>query len=244
MSVVTRVHLISGPRNISTALMYSFRSRADTTVFDEPLYGHYLRVTGIDHPGRDEIMATVETDGDRAIREIILGSYPTPVVFFKSMGHHTTGMGLDLSFLDTVANVFLIREPEEMLTSLAKNLPDATVDMTGLPQQVELLDRIVGAGGVPIVLDSRRVLADPPGQLAELCHRVGIPWDPAMLSWPAGPKPEDGIWAKHWYHRLWDTTGFEPYRAKADRLAPHLLPVLEECRRHYQRLAAHALGAG
>src|ERR687883_192922 len=41
----------SGPRNVSTALMYSFRQRPDTLVVDEPLYGHYLRVTSADHPG-------------------------------------------------------------------------------------------------------------------------------------------------------------------------------------------------
>jgi hypothetical protein len=242
MNPTTRIHLISGPRNISTALMYSFRSRDDCTVFDEPLYGHYLRVTGIEHPGREEILASVETDGARAIRNLILGPYPTPVVFLKSMGHHTVGLGLDLSFLDEVTNVFLIREPAEMLTSLAKNLPDATVEMTGLPQQVELLDRIVASGGDPIVVDSRRVLEDPGVVLRALCGRIGIPWDPAMLSWPPGPKPEDGVWGRWWYRRLWETTGFEPYRPKEEPVPDRLHGVLAECRRHYAHLSRYALG--
>ncbi|MFQ5553994.1 MAG: sulfotransferase family protein [Acidimicrobiia bacterium] len=242
--MTTRIHLISGPRNISTALMYSFRSRADTTVFDEPLYGHYLRVTGVEHPGREEILASVETNGETAIREIILGPCPTPVVFLKSMGHHTLGLGLDLSFLDDVTNVFLIREPEEMLTSLIKNLPEATPDMTGLPQQVELLDRIVAAGGDPVVLDSGEVLRAPEAVLRGLCERVGIVWDPAMLSWSRGAKPEDGVWAPTWYRRLHDTTGFEPHRPNDETVPDHLLDVLEECRAHYRRLAPLAIRAG
>ncbi len=239
--MTTRIYLISGPRNISTALMYSFRSRADTTVFDEPLYGHYLRVTGIEHPGREEILGHVETDGERAIRDIILGPYPTPVVFLKSMGHHTVGLGLDLSFLDEVTNVFLIREPEEMLTSLIKNLPDANTEMTGLPQQVELLDRILATGGDPVVVDSSAILRNPRGMLQKLCDRLGIPWDEAMLSWPEGPKPEDGIWAGHWYTRLHATTGFEPYRAKDEVVPDRLRDVLAECRSLYRRLAARAI---
>ncbi len=67
-STTTRINMISGPRNISTAMMYSFRSRPDTSVFDEPLYANYLRVSGIEHPGREETMATLPLDGEEAVR--------------------------------------------------------------------------------------------------------------------------------------------------------------------------------
>lgn len=241
--MTTRVHLISGPRNLSTALMYSFRSRADTTVVDEPLYGHYLRVTGIDHPGRDDVLATEETDGARAITDTILGPCDTAVLFLKSMGHHTVGVGLDLAFLERVTNVFLTREPEDMLSSLTRQLPNPTVEMTGLAQQVELVKRITEGGATPIVIDSKNLLLDPPGVLRRLCGAIGIPWDEAMLEWPAGPKPEDGVWAPYWYGRLHRTTGFEPYRPTGDPLTPHLDEVLAECRRLYARLAPFAIRA-
>ena len=223
--------------------MYSFRSRPDTNVFDEPLYGHYLRVTGIDHPGRDETLAAAEPDGAAAIRDIILGPCDTPVLFLKSMGHHTTGVGLDLSFLDKVTNVFLAREPRDMLISLAKGMPYVRVDMTGLAQQVEVLDRILEGGGDPIVLVARIVLDNPESVLRELCERVGVAWDASMLHWPSGPKPEDGVWGKHWYHRLWETTGFERYRPKNEPFPDGLRPVLEECERYYERLAPYAINA-
>lgn len=241
--MTARIHLISGPRNISTALMYSFRSREDTTVFDEPLYGHYLRVTGIDHPGREETLASVETDGARAISDIILGPYPTPIVFLKSMGHHTIGLGLDLSFLDHVTNVLLTRDPAEVLVSLARIFPVVTAPMTGLPQQVELLDRMLAVGTRPIVLDSREVLRSPEWMLRRLCARVRIPWDPAMLTWPRGPKPEDGVWSKFWYQRLHETTGFEPYRSSDEAVPDGLSSVLDVCLQHYALLSAHVIRA-
>lgn len=233
-----RIHMISGPRNISTAMMYSFRSRADTTVFDEPLYANYLRVTAIDHPGREETMASMPVDGEEAIRTIILGPYSTPIAFFKNMGHHIVGVGLDRSFLAKVTNFFLIREPADVITSLIKNLPEPTPEMTGLPQQAELIDYLIDRGQRPVVVGSRQILEDPAGQLAALCARLGIEWDPAMLHWEAGPKPEDGTWAPHWYGRLHQTTGFEPYRAKKEVVPDRLHDVLAECQPAYEKLAA------
>lgn len=242
--MTTRVHLISGPRNISTALMYSFRSRADTRVFDEPLYGHYLRVKPeVGHPGAEETMASMDTDGLRVIDEVLLGDYDEDVVFFKNMGHHVDDVGLPLDWLDAMVNVFLIRKPADLLTSFIKNVPDPTPEMVGMPQQVRLVERIVARGGSPIVLESDEVLADPPGVLAALCERIGIPWDPAMLSWEPGPKPEDGTWAKYWYGRLHATTGFEPPRPKDDAVPERLtatLAILEDC---YATLRPYAIEA-
>ena len=238
-STTKRINMISGPRNISTAMMYSFRSRADTSVFDEPLYAHYLDVTGIDHPGRGETMASMPMDGDEAIRTLILGPYPTPVVFFKNMGHHITRVDLDTGFLDRVTNFFLIREPAAVITSFIKNVPDMTADMTGLPQQAELLEDLVARGQEPIVVGSRQILEDPEGRLRTLCDRLGIDWDPAMLVWEAGPKPEDGTWAKYWYDRLHASTGFESYRSKDDVVPDRLTHVLVECEPAYAKLAAY-----
>ena len=237
--MTTRINLISGPRNISTALMYSFRSRADTTVVDEPLYGHYLRVTGLDYPGRDYILAASQTDGAAAIRDSILGPCPTPILFVKNMAHHIVGVGLPTSFLNEVVNVFLIRNPDDMLTSLIRGLPSPTALQTGLPQQCELLERIAD----PVVFDAADVLCDPARTLQRLCERVGISWDEAMLSWPPGPKPEDNVQAPYWYARVHQTVGFEPYRPKNETVPAALNGVLAECRAHYDRLAAHAIRA-
>jgi len=232
---VTRVNMISGPRNISTAMMYSFRSRADTAVIDEPLYAHYLSVTGIDHPGKDVTLATLPADGDEAIG-LITQDCGAPIFMIKNMAHHISGVGLDLAWLDQVKNFFLIREPGQVLTSLIKNLPNPTPSMTGLPEQAELVEYLAERGQEPIVMSSRQILEDPEGQLRYLCDRLGIAWDPAMLSWESGPKPEDGTWSVHWYARLHESTGFEPYRPKGDVVPERLHDVLAVCQEAFGRL--------
>lgn len=237
--MTTRVNLCSGPRNISTALMYSFRQRPDTTVVDEPLYAAYLARTGAQHPGRDEIVSAQNTDADAVVRDVILGDYPTAVVFFKQMAHHLRG--LDLSFLRECENVILTRHPRDMLSSLTVQLPDATLESTGLPMQVELLESMLAEGLEPVVVESTVLLQDPPAVLAQLCERIGLEFDTAMLSWPPGPKPEDGVWARYWYDNVHKSTGFAPYRPKDEPFPPHLEPLLAECLPLYRRLAEHAL---
>jgi len=236
-----RISVWSGPRNVSTALMYSFAQRADARVVDEPLYGHYLKVTGAPHPARDELLTKLETDAGKVVREVILGPCDRPVLFLKQMAHHL--VELDWSFLERTANVLLIREPSEVLRSLVHQLPEPTMLDTGMALQRRILDYLEARGQEPPVLDSRELLLDPRGVLGALCERLGIPFDESMLCWPAGPRPEDGIWAEHWYHNLHRSTGFQPYRPKTDPFPERLQPLLDECREHYEVLFARALEA-
>lgn len=237
-----KLSMWSGPRNVSTALMYSFRQRSDTLVVDEPLYGHYLKVTGADHPGDEEVMAHMDCDGERVVREVILGPCERPVHFFKNMAHHL--VELDRGFLGGITNMLLIRDPREMLPSLVKQLPNPTLRDTGLAEQVEILEVMLAGGEDPVVLDARELLLDPAGVLRRACEKLGLPFEEAMLRWPSGPKPEDGVWAKHWYHNVWASTGFERYRPKHEPFPEKLRPLLDECLPLYERLRRHAIAAG
>ncbi len=221
--------------------MYSFAQRADTRVIDEPLYGHYLRVSGVRHPGREEVLAAVDTDGERVVREVILGRSERPVLFMKHMAHHL--VALDLGFLRETVNVLLIRDPREVLASLVNQLPSPSLADTGVATQSELLAQLESRGQTPVILDSRELLLDPPNVLTSLCDAIDIDFDSAMLTWPEGARPEDGVWAPHWYESLHRSKGFQPYRPKTEPLAERLLPVLEECRPHYDRLYARAIRA-
>jgi hypothetical protein len=229
-----RINLWSGPRNVSTALMYSFAQRDDARVVDEPLYAHFLRLSGRPDPGREQVLAAQDPDGERVVRELILGPCDRPVLFMKQMAHHL--VDLDLGFLQQTANVLLVRDPAEMLPSLAINVPEPTLRDTSLARQTELLAHLVEP-----VLDARRLLGDPRGVLGRLCERLELPFDEAMLSWPAGPRPEDGVWAPHWYANLHRSTGFAPYRAKTEPFPERLRDVLEESRPHYEVLLERAL---
>ena len=235
-----RISMWSGPRNVSTAIMYAFRERADTRVFDEPLYGYYLSETGADHPGRDEVVAAMETDGEAVVRGVILGPCETPVRFFKNMAKHLHA--LDRGFLDGITNLILTRDPREMLPSLGQQIPDPTLADTGFVEQVEILERELSAGRRPVVLDARRLLFNPPAVLIEACRRLGLRFEPAMLSWEAGPKPEDGVWAPHWYANVHRSTGFDRYRAKDEPFPERLEGVLEESLPLYERLLVYAIG--
>lgn len=236
------VCLWSGPRNVSTALMYSFAQRDDVRVVDEPLYGHYLRVSGAPHPGRDEVMAAMNCDGRDVMRALLArqANEPDRRLFLKHMAHHL--VDLDLGFLAETSNIFLIRDPREMLPSLTIQLPRATLADTGLRRQWELFEQLRRAGQRPAIVDSRELLRDPEGVLTALCAHLDMPFDPAMLHWEAAPRPEDGIWAPHWYHAIHKSTGFAPYVAKSG-FPPHLEALLAACRPWYDRLYENALRA-
>lgn len=237
-----RINMWSSPRNLSTAMMYSWAQRADTTAVDEPIYGHYLRVTGRAHPGDDEVMASQDTDGEAVISNVMLGAYDTPVVFFKQMAKHL--VDLDRTFLPKFRNILLTREPHDMLTSLQVRLPDATIDDTGFPELVAIVDWLLEAGEEPIVVDTKILLQHPGLVLGQLCERLGLPFDDAMLSWPAGPKPEDGVWAKHWYtDGVHQSTGWAKYAPKNAELLPAVAPVLDEAMPMYERLLPYVVTA-
>ncbi|MCC7197909.1 MAG: HAD family hydrolase [Gammaproteobacteria bacterium] len=240
-----RIAMWSGPRNISTALMRSFGSRADTTVCDEPLYAHYLAVTGLPHPGRDEVIAAHEPDWRRAAAWLT-GPVPhgRPVWYQKHMAHHLLPV-IERAWLDSLTNTFLVRDPAAMLPSLVAKTPDAGLADTGLPQQCELFDRVSDRlGRAPPVIDASDVLANPAGLLARLCRELGIAWDAAMLSWAPGRRETDGVWAKHWYHAVEASTGFQAPETAAPPSLPAALDGLhEQCLPYYQRLRAYRLQA-
>jgi hypothetical protein len=232
-----RIAMWSGPRNISTALLRSWGNRPDTFVCDEPLYAHYLAATGIDHPGRDEVIAHHEPDWRKAVAALV-GPVPEgkPIFYQKHMSHHLLPtVGRD--WLGSLTHAFLIRDPREMLLSLAKVLPDPGPEATGLPQQVELYRLVCDQGAAaPPVVDARDILEDPRGMLARLCDALGVPFRSEMLSWPPGRRATDGVWARYWYENVEQSTSFQPYAPRAEPLPERLRPVLDACEPYYRML--------
>ncbi|HKK25555.1 MAG TPA: hypothetical protein VJ941_07975 [Gracilimonas sp.] len=235
-----RICLWSGPRNISTALMYAFAQREDTTVIDEPLYAHYLVNTNAReyHPGADEVIASQENDGQKVIEEVILGDYDTPIAFFKNMTHHL--VNLDWDFMEKTTNVILTRPPKEMLISYAKRVKNPTMQDVGYEKHLELVKYLKSIGKKPLIVDSKDILQYPQSRLRELCGTLGIPFDEAMLKWPAGPRKEDGVWAKHWYHNVHRSTGFKAYKAPTEAIPEDMGDLLERCEEAYEELLTHA----
>ena len=233
----------SGPRNISTALMRSFSSRPDCFVSDEPFYGAFLKETGADHPMRDEVIASMETNW-RKIADTLAGDPPdgSPIWYQKHMAHHMVGP-IAPDDLEGMTHAFLIRDPRLMAASYARKRETVTADDLGLRLQREFFDRECNRlGHAPPVIDSAYVLAEPEGVLSQLCWMLGINWDMAMLSWPGGPHPQDGVWAAHWYGHVEASTGFEPAEpGEPPELEPELQRVADACMDDYQHLSRFAL---
>jgi hypothetical protein len=237
-----RIAMWSGPRNISTALMRAFENRTDTAVTDEPLYGHYLLNSGADHPGREEVIRAQETDW-RKVTATLTGPVPEgkPIWYQKHMAHHLLPE-VGRAWLDSLTSCFLIRDPRAVLASYVRTRARPTLEDLGLPQQVELFEQLQArTGRIPPVVDAADVLTDPGRMLGLLCQALGIPFSLRMLSWPAGRRPTDGVWAPHWYASVWRSTGFRPYRPPAP-LPAEIRPLADACQPLYRRLHTHRLG--
>jgi Sulfotransferase domain len=233
---VTRLAVWSGPRTISTALMRSWENRPDTIVIDEPLYAHYLNTTGLDHPGRAEVIRAGETDW-RNVVATLLGAVPdgTRVFYQKHMAHHLLP-GVDRGWVADLTNVLLIRDPSEVVASYVRARTAVTADDLGLRQQIQLYDELAAAGTAPPVIDARDFLLDPESYLRALCRHVGVDFTSRMLAWPPGRRDSDGVWGRYWYDAVWRSTGFAEYRPRDAQLDDHAAAVAEECRPLYGRL--------
>ena len=239
-----RIAMWSGPRNISTAMMRAFENRSDTVVVDEPFYAAFLAETGADHPMRDEVLASQPTRW-RDVANTLSGPTPTgaAVWYQKHMTHHMLpDFGLD--WANGCRNAFLIRAPEAVLASYTLKRENVTLADIGVERQRELFERECDRiGAAPPVVDSADVLADPRATLEKLCAALGIEFSDRMLSWPAGKRDSDGVWAPAWYETVERSTEFGPPRAPAEikNVGDNLRRIVDAARPHYERLAAFRL---
>ena len=228
----------SGPRNLSTAMMRSFENRADTAVWDEPFYAPSLAASGRDHPGRQAILKHHETDPDKVARAC-LETPPggEPFYFQKHMPRHMED-GFPMDWTKNCQHFFLLRSPDAVIASYAKTWANLTIEDIGFLQQVDLYDRFIAQGHTVPIIDSDDILANPEAMLTALCEALGMPFDPAMLAWPSGPRETDGVWAPYWYKSVEASTGFTGPRTEAPVVPSHCLDMSEKCRPAYERLYA------
>ena len=113
-----RIAMWSGPRNISTAMMRAWSSRPDTVVVDEPFYAAYLAQTGLEHPMREEILASQSNDWATVSQECATNTR-APVIFQKHMCQHMIPEA-PLDWMQACRHAFLIRPPEASSTLSAQ----------------------------------------------------------------------------------------------------------------------------
>jgi len=238
--VTKRIHLISGPRNISTALMYSFGNRKDCTIVDEPMYGVYLSKHDVPHPGKEETLASMSQDMRTIKTDIIFTDYPTELLFLKNMAHHFIDVPHD--FIYELDNLFLIRNPKQLIASFAQVISEPTMQDIGLEKEYELFHALqTTANKPPLVLDTGVLLENPEEILRKLCDKLDIPFLDSMLHWTAGPRKEDGIWAKYWYANVHKSTGFSKQKTSERELPSHLEELYLHAKGYYDKIYEHAI---
>ena len=234
------INLISGPRNLSTALMYSFAQREDMTVLDEPFYGYYLQNATLEneHPSQKEILQTMELSEERVVENINSLSKQKNV-FVKGMAHHY--LTDSPKFILNWENVILIRHPKKLIASFSKVIHTPTLNDIGIKKASELFLFLKKNGKTPIVIDSDELLKNPEIYLKKLCNLLNIPFSEKMLQWKKGGIPEDGIWAKHWYKNVHNSEGFAVQKSSSQPLPKHLEPLLNEALPYYETLKYNIL---
>ncbi len=230
----------SGPRNLSTAMMYAFAARGDCAVWDEPFYAAYLKATGLVHPMADEVIAAGEADPDR-VASRCLGPIPQAQSLFYQK-HMTLHMipAFDRGFLRGLTNVFLIRHPARVVASYSKKRESPTLMDIGFVQQAELFDQVADMlGHAPVVIDSAAIRQAPEAALTALCRRLAIDFTPRMLRWVAGPKSYDGVWAPHWYNAVHASTGFDEPEGPLPDLPAECRELVDQALPYYDRLTQY-----
>ena len=220
--------------------MYSFGNRSDMSIVDEPFYAYYLHShPEIDHPGKAETLASQSIDIKEIMTEVIEGHYPTDHVFFKNMAHHMDG--LDWSYIKGHKNLFLIRNPRQLIASFSQVIANPTMLDIGLELEWKIFEYCQSIGADCIVLDSNRILENPEDVLTRLCDKLEIPFSTEMLAWEAGPRAADGVWAKYWYGNVHQSIGFKKQQTSARPFPPRLQPLLDSAQKYYEKLLAYSL---
>jgi hypothetical protein len=173
----------------------------------------------------------------------LLGPAPGGAAIFyqKHMTHHMLE-GFDHGWMAACRHAFLIRAPERVLASYAARRGDVTLEDIGFARQAELFDEAADRlGRPPPVIDAEDVLADPQRTLAALCLGLEIPFTPAMLVWPPGPRSTDGVWAPAWYDAVERSTGFGRPTPAPPPLKARLGSLADVARPYYERLAHYRI---
>ena len=232
--------LWASPRNISTALMYSFAQRSDVKVLDEPFYAHYLKNINpdVDHPGKKEILDNQSADLKTVVKEIDILKQQYECVFIKNMTHHLRGA--DFSFAEEWYNIILTRDPQKAIISFSKVIPNPTIDDLGYKLQYDLANFFTSKKINFKVISSENLLKNPKEVLSDVCKFSKMKFNPQMLSWRKGGIVEDGVWAKYWYKNVHNSDGFSPWVNKpSEEINANQFELLEEAKHYYQHLISY-----
>lgn len=226
----------SGPRNISTALMRSWSSRKDTFVTDEPFYAHYLKKTQKNHPMKEQIINHYSSNYKEVVHYL---THKVPnqksIWYQKHMAHHLIDLS-EIKWIKKCQNCILLRHPKEVISSYIVKNNLQKVEELGYPQQYEIAKFLKKSNKRFRVIDSEDLLKNPSKVLSDWCESINIDFDKSMLQWEKGHHQNDGIWWKHWYDNVINTTGFQKYYKKDINIENQYDSIYNESMEYYNYL--------
>ena len=226
----------SGPRNISTALMRSWSSRKDTFVTDEPFYAHYLKKTQNNHPMKEQIINHYSSNYKEVVNYL---THKVPnqksIWYQKHMAHHLIDLS-EINWIKKCKNCILLRHPKEVISSYIVKNNLQKVEELGYPQQYEIAKFLKKSNKGFRVIDSEDLLKNPSKVLSDWCESINIDFDKSMLQWEKGHHQNDGIWWKHWYDNVINTTGFQKYYKKDINIENQYDSIYNESMEYYNYL--------
>ena len=226
----------SGPRNISTALMRSWSSRSDTAVIDEPFYAYYLKEKQLKHPMYKEILNTYSTKYENIVKYLITDIPKNKKIWYqKHMAHHLINLD-NIDWIKKFENCFLIRHPKEVINSYIAKNQLYNVKELGYPQQYEIVKFLRKSGKSFIIIDSKDILTNPENALSKWCEKININFEKSMLNWEKGNHSTDGIWWKHWYENVIQSTSFQDFKKKDISIENKYDSIYNESMNYYNYL--------
>ena len=211
--------LWASPRNISTAMMYSFAQRKEIKVVDEPFYAYYLNNVNSNtlHPGKKEILNSQSSNFNEVLQELNELNTKEPL-FIKNMTHHLDGQTID--FAKNWCNIILTRSPKKSIASFSKVIKNPTLQDLGYKLQYELAKEFQTNKIEFYLLEAEDLLINPEKHLKKICAFSKFKFSKKMLSWPKGGNIADGVWAKYWYENVHNSTGFKEHSSLEEPQLP------------------------
>tara|TARA_B110000438_G_C15674178_1_gene589470 strand:- start:14 stop:682 length:669 start_codon:yes stop_codon:yes gene_type:complete len=216
--------------------MRSWSSRNDTFVSDEPFYAYYLKKKQLKHPMYTEIIEHYPNK-DKDIINSLTCEIPDGKKHWyqKHMAHHLTDLN-NIEWITNFENCILIRHPKDVINSYIKKNTLHHIDELGYPQQYKIMKYLDDIGKKFVVIDSNVLLANPEKILSQWCDDIGLEFDISMLRWEKGNHPQDGIWWKHWYDNVINTTHFQKFSSNQDTLNQKYQLIYDEALDYYNKL--------
>jgi hypothetical protein len=229
------IFLWSHPRARSTALERAFLERDDAIIVHEPF--SLVKYRGIPDDSVQNDLARLKDGLSPSYLEKIC-HYPTSasLIFIKDFPYHTPTIR-DPGFIRSHSHFFLVRDPEEAISSWQSVHPEFCEWELGYLDLLQMIERVLQVFEERLlILDSSELVSNTTASLHKICEELEITFSPNMEHWR--PRERIAAW-QEWekYHRTaLSTEGFVNTRASPRELTLRNRRFVDRAKPIYERI--------